>query len=82
MYVAAFGFVGKLDMKSGNYIWEHNNLYQDSKYQAFASCRLLENNQVLFESKNTRDTLIIDDLNGKIIRQDRTSLPSNSLALF
>ena len=35
LYVACFGFVGKLDLSTGTYIWRHDNLYQTEGFNAF-----------------------------------------------
>ncbi len=40
LYVTAFGFIGKLDLNSGLYDWQHDEMYEDGAFNAFKKPRL------------------------------------------
>jgi Sulfatase-modifying factor enzyme 1 len=46
-YVTGFGFVGKLDLISGSYIWKYDGLYKDGHFNFFELPNI-EGNAVLF----------------------------------
>jgi outer membrane protein assembly factor BamB len=73
-YLSTIGFIGKLDMKSGKFIWKFDNLYDKGKYNNFKEPTFFKENIVLFESKEHTtgriDSIIVDDKNGKILRID------------
>ena len=73
-YISTIGFIGKLDMNSGNFIWKFDDLYENDKYANFDEPKFLENNRILFLSKsygkNYADTIIIDDNEGKILKKN------------
>ena len=71
-YIASFGFVGKVDLLTGDYLWKFEDLYDrnTNDFNAFNAVDF-ENGQVSFRShnriKNSTQTIIIDDLTGKRI---------------
>jgi len=71
-YVTSLGFVGKIDLLTGDYSWKFENLYDRNTYDFndFDAAEF-ENGQVLFRShnriKNSTRTIIIDDSTGKRI---------------
>jgi len=71
-FVSAIGFIGKLDLKTGIYNWEKDDLYDREKYSfnSFDTVELHEN-LVEFISKhyktNKIDKVIVDNTTGKII---------------
>lgn len=75
VYISTIGFVGKLDISTGKYQWQYDNLYRDGKYNSFDETKFLNANEILFRSVNPMnetmvDSIIIDDKTGKIIRKD------------
>lgn len=40
LYVTCIGFVGKLDLTDGRYLWRHDNLYQTERFNDFRPPRL------------------------------------------
>jgi hypothetical protein len=70
-YITAIGFVSKLDLRSGKYIWKHPNLYQ--KNHAFASFDRpeIQGKTVIFRGISTDGAapknIVIDKASGKII---------------
>ena len=70
-YVTAIGFIGKIDMLSGNYDWKHYDLYDRTKYSfnSFDSISFskgsVEFTSENYHSKKT-DRIVVDDMTGKI----------------
>ena len=70
-YITAIGFVSKLDLRSGKYIWQHPNLYQ--KDRAFGSFERpeIQDKTVIFRGVSTDRTatknIVIDKKSGNII---------------
>ena len=72
LYVSAIGFVGKLDLESGRYLWRHSDLYHDSIYNAFRKPLLTQGMAVFIEHSTTRSDedayyVSVDDTTGHII---------------
>src|SRR3989304_6867690 len=54
LYISAFGFIGKIDLKTGNYIWKHSELYLPPDYfNSFERPTIVENIVYFPESKPT-----------------------------
>lgn len=67
VYLTAIGFVAKLDLNSGGYVWRHADLYKNTfKYDSFALPEV-EGDAVLFRDKGLMATLKINKRSGKII---------------
>lgn len=74
-YITSLGMVAKIDMKSGEYAWHHDSLFEPlkSRFKKFDR-PLLYNTTVCFFDypirgrKNRRDTICVNDVSGKIIR--------------
>ncbi len=74
LYLSAIGFVGKLDLDSGKYVWRHERLY-NKKPGIFNSFErpVIEKDLVKFTetlppiSKGPPVTIVINDLTGKIL---------------
>jgi hypothetical protein len=70
-YITAIGFISKLDLRSGKYIWKHTNLYQ--KNRAFGSFDRpeLQGKTVIFRGVSTDGVapknIVVDKISGKII---------------
>lgn len=73
-YITAIGFVGKINLLSGKYVWKHDDLYGWNKNSgAFNSFELpeLDGNNVKFIEKtndNLINQIIINKTTGKIIK--------------
>ncbi|MDT5157365.1 MAG: hypothetical protein QOC99_3420 [Acidobacteriota bacterium] len=80
LYLTAIGFVGKLDLETGEYAWKHDGLYdtRERASQAFTTFdtpeikgdTVLFKDGVLFKDKavyNPRKTVVVNKKSGKII---------------
>ena len=74
LYVGAIGVVGKLDLDTGKYAWEHHGLYRSvGAYESFLRPRI-ENGHVLFPARHPGrgrgdlpSALVVDDATGRIL---------------
>ena len=64
-YLSTFGFVGKLDLRNGKFVWKFEDL--NKKYTSFSPPQFLKDSIVLFMRKPYIDSILIDDLNCKIL---------------
>ena len=70
-YITAIGFISKLDLRSGKYIWKHTNLYQ--KDRAFGSFDRpkVQGKTVIFRGNSSDGVaptnIVVDKISGKII---------------
>ncbi len=75
-YVNAIGFIGKIDLKDGKYVWNHMDLY-DSEKSSFNSFDSICSNQssIEFISKNSKtktiDRIVVDNKTGDITIIDK-----------
>jgi hypothetical protein len=60
-YVTCFGFVGKMDLQTGRYLWRREGLYESDSLNYFAAPELVG------------DTLLLRANEGKTLRLDRRS---------
>ena len=76
-YLTTFGFVGKLDLESGKFVWRHEGLYKRNPY-AFnsfdrpfivnATVNFPERLDIIHKRRKlTGFTIVIDDVTGKIL---------------
>ncbi|MGL5563726.1 MAG: hypothetical protein ACRDCN_14080, partial [Tannerellaceae bacterium] len=76
-YVSTLGFVGKLNLDNGKYIWRHEDLYNDGKFNAFENPIFLENNYVIFPSPHyfTQETdyLLVNENTGEAVILNTTN---------
>lgn len=85
VYLTAIGFVAKLNLTTGKYVWKHSNLYGWNKNDgAFNSFELpeLEGNNVIFTEKtvdNQTNIIVVNKISGKIIRTVAESSGSPSV---
>lgn len=75
LYVTGKGLVGKLDLRTGEYLWQHNDLEDvrgdEPKPLNSFDAPELKGDEVLFRERpvyNPRRTLVLDKKSGKIIR--------------
>lgn len=64
VYVNSIGFVGKLDMEKGEFVWKHDNLYEKFKYNG-AGRASLNKAKVSFIADGV--VVEVDDKTGKIL---------------
>lgn len=75
-YVTALGFVGKIDLQIGEYVWKHKELYDNEKYSfnSFDTV-VLKHNETEFISENYKtdkiDKVIVDNQTGEIKRIEK-----------
>ncbi len=80
LYVTGAGFVGKLDLRTGEYVWQHEDLYRETEvaragvkpddFNSFETPELA-GETVLFRARpvyNRPRTLVVNKKTGKIIR--------------
>lgn len=72
-YLTALGFVAKINLRTGAYVWRHDNLYRrGDTFNSFELPRV-EGDAVTFTERPVRNTpakkVIVQKLSGKIIRQ-------------
>jgi hypothetical protein len=70
-YITAIGFVSKLDLRSGKYIWKHTDLYQKNAAFGFFDRPKIQGGKVIFrgvsrDGKAPRN-IVVDKISGKII---------------
>jgi hypothetical protein len=77
LYVSGLGFVGKLDMQTGAYLWKHAELYRSpGMFNSFEAPRF-EGHQVVFKARHANfgkpppaswpEAIVIDDNSGAIL---------------
>lgn len=77
LYITGIGFVGKIDLDTGKFIWKHTDLYRDPWYYNMFDKPRIEGDKVFFteylstsmKKMATREplTLVVDIESGKII---------------
>lgn len=75
LYVTGFGFVGRLDLGTGEFDWKHDDLYDTREgapkhFNSFEKPELA-GDTVLFRDRpvyNQRKTLVVDRKTGRVIR--------------
>lgn len=70
-YIAAIGFVGKINLENGKYIWKHENLYR--KYKESGAFNIFETPQitgklVVFKEEETGNQIEVNKATGKIVK--------------
>jgi len=74
-YLTAIGFIAKLDLRTGKYIWKHNNLYRKYKESGAFNIFLtpqIKDGLVIFkeddiEERGIDNQLLVNKTSGKII---------------
>lgn len=74
-YITTLGMVAKLNVFSGDYEWQHDSLFEPMKmrFKKFDRPLIYDNTVCFFDypirgRKNKRDTICVNDVDGKIIR--------------
>jgi hypothetical protein len=74
--VTAIGFIGKVNLKTGEYVWKHKDLYDREKYSFNSFDTLIvkqSETEFISENYNTNkiDKVIVDNLTGEIKRIEK-----------
>ncbi|HTF02488.1 MAG TPA: hypothetical protein VK826_00625 [Bacteroidia bacterium] len=74
-YVSTLGMIGKIDMRNGQYAWQHDSLYDPMKfkYKTFERPLIYPTLVCFFDKpirgrKSNRDSIWVNDVTGKIGR--------------
>lgn len=74
-YISTLGMVGKLNMYTGDYLWQHDSLFEPikMKYKSFDRPMIYTNSVCFIDyairgRKNKRDSIWVNDATGKIFR--------------
>jgi hypothetical protein len=65
-FVASIGFVGKLNLNNGEYFWQHNDLYDTTRFDSFRSISFDGEKVIFYGWKG------MDDNPGKVIVNNKT----------
>ena len=70
-YLAAIGFIAKIDLETGKYLWKHDDLYR--KYEESGAFNIFEtpksvNSLVLFKEEGENNQIEVNKMSGKIIK--------------
>jgi hypothetical protein len=70
-YITAIGFVSKLDLRLGKYIWKHTDLYQKNAAFDFFDRPKIQGRKVIFRGVSSDGkapiNIVVDKISGKII---------------
>lgn len=76
-YVTGIGFIGKIDLNAGRYVWQHDNLYMRDAGGAFNSFELpeVQGDLVIFKelpayNRQKQAVVKVDRASGKVITLD------------
>jgi hypothetical protein len=69
-YLSTMGFVGKLNLSNGKYVWKFEDI--NKKYEIFNQPKFFKDSLVLFTHGTypIADSVLIDDRNGKIVKMN------------
>jgi hypothetical protein len=70
-YLAAIGFVGRISLATGKYIWKHDDLYRRYKESGAFNIFLtpqLSGNSVIFKEEDTNNQIDVNKASGKIVK--------------
>ena len=74
MYLSTNGTLAKLNLETGAFVWKIDTLSNGSKYNGFEEPKFINSENILFASKipfvDLVDTIIINEVNGSIVRKD------------
>ncbi len=74
VYVTGIGFIGKINLESGAYVWRHDDLYRNSAFNSFELPEIIGNATVFRESEiyyRQRVAVVqVDKQSGRIISLD------------
>jgi hypothetical protein len=66
LYVTGFGFVGRLDIASGHFVWVHAGVYRPDRYSSFLKPRI-ESGRAVFPDAHGKGALVVDVSSGQIV---------------
>ena len=67
-YVASIGFIGKLNIDNGKYLWKHDDLYEQTRFDAFGSIEISGDKVSFIQSRLVKETKKL----GRVIVNDKT----------
>lgn len=71
-YLTAIGFVAKINLATGKYIWKHGNLYNNGAFNFFDMPELDSSNVIFTESRgaeeNSPNIIVVNKSTGEIVR--------------
>jgi len=73
LYLTAIGFLGKINLENGVYMWTHEHLYSNGSYNNFSDIIIKEDKVYFIEGMNYpknahRHAIVVDDMSGRIIK--------------
>jgi outer membrane protein assembly factor BamB len=81
LYITSFGFIGKIDLNSGTFLWQHDGLY-DSETEDFNYFKMpiLDGEKAIFQGgnffANCPERLVVNESTGEILERVETCRPS------
>jgi hypothetical protein len=71
-YLTAIGFIAKINLATGKYIWKHDNLYKNGAFNSFEIPELDGSSVVFTENKESEQSspniIAVNKISGKIVR--------------
>ena len=76
-YCASIGFVGKLNLDNGKYLWKHEDLYEKTRFDSFGLIeirgeKVIYNEGLWINSTREAGKIIVNDNTGEIINIVKT----------
>lgn len=75
IYLSTIGFIGKLNVKTGEFIWEFDDFFKNGNFISFNEPLFYKDSSVLFTEKSpanaTACSILIDDKNSRILKISR-----------
>lgn len=71
VYVTSTGFIGKIDLETGKFIWKHGNEIDIALFNSFKKPEKVGNKIIFTKDTNTKGTpyqIIVDDSSGEILK--------------
>jgi outer membrane protein assembly factor BamB len=75
IYLSTIGFIGKLNIKTGEFIWEFDDFFKNGNFISFNEPLFYKDSSVLFTEKSpvnaTACSILIDNKNSRILKITR-----------
>ncbi len=75
IYLSTIGFIGKLSVKTGEFIWVFDDFFKNGNFISFNEPLFYKNSIVLFTEKNPTNTttcsILIDDRSNRVLKITR-----------
>ncbi len=70
VYLAAIGFVAKVELRNGRYAWKHDDLYRkykkDGAFNIFETPKI-EEDRIVFKEADTENQIVVSKVDGKVL---------------